>query len=287
MTIYDGSPGVDAPTLDDFSAMYGEGGNDILFSLHVGFVYIEGGTGDDHVGIIAAAGFGSFYGGDGNDFVVGHRLNDSLYGGDDNDLLAGGAYDATINGAQLTTSDTSGDDYLEGGAGVDGCYGFDGKDTIYGGDGNDRGTVSVLNFGALLVAKAGLFGGAGNDYIDGGRGNDWLDGGRGKDSLVGGLGKDVFDFNSIKDSKPGKADTIWDFSHAQHDRIDLSNIDAKTTKGGNQAFKFIGADAFHDKAGELRFKNGVLSGDVNGDGSADFQVKLADVSSLHDTDLIL
>jgi serralysin len=289
MSIYLGDDNANAPPLDYYTAMYGAGGNDVLLSAYAGAVYINGGPGADYCLVFNVGATAHFDGGDGNDFLMGEQVGDSLYGGNDDDLLAGVVPLTLVSQAELTSATPSGNDYLEGGAGTDGCYGFDGNDTIYGGDGNDAGIVVVLQLSGVAIGiKAGLFGGSGKDYVDGGRGNDWIDGGLGKDVLVGGLGKDVFDFNSIKDSHPGKkADTIRDFSHTEHDTIDLSDIDARTDKGGNQAFKFIGTDAFHHKAGELRFKSGVLSGDVNGDGSADFQVKLAGVSVLHDTDINL
>ncbi len=37
-------------------------------------------------------------------------------------------------------------------------------------------------------------------------------------------------------------------------------------------FLFIGATDFHSKPGELRYANHILSGDVIGDGKADFEV---------------
>ena len=250
MSIYLGDDNANTPPIDAYTAMYGAGGNDVLLSSYSGTVYINGGPGLDYCLLFDVTATAHFDGGDGNDFLIGERVGDSLYGGNDDDLLAGGVPETPVSLAELKPVASSGNDYLEGGAGADGCYGFDGNDTIYGGDGNDKGVVVVLlPSGTPIGVKAGLFGGAGNDYIDGGRGSDWIDGGRGKDSLVGGLGKDVFDFNSIKDSHPGKkADIIRDFSHAEGDTIDLSDIDARTDKGGNQTFKFIGTDAFHQKA---------------------------------------
>ena len=56
--------------------------------------------------------------------------------------------------------------------------------------------------------------------------------------------------------------------------IDLSAIDADTEAVGNQAFKFIGSEAFSGTAGELRLvdNNSVwtVEGDVDGDSLADF-----------------
>ena len=52
--------------------------------------------------------------------------------------------------------------------------------------------------------------------------------------LTGGLGRDVFDFNAIAESVKGNnRDVIADFNRSQHDRIDLTDIDAKTGVAGN------------------------------------------------------
>ena len=58
------------------------------------------------------------------------------------------------------------------------------------------------------------------------------------------------------------------------------DIDADTTSGGNQKFHFIKGQQFHDEAGELRFSGRTLQGDVNGDGKADFEIKVFGIGSL-------
>jgi len=108
--------------------------------------------------------------------------------------------------------------------------------------------------------------------------------------IWGGVGNDTFKYNSILESTNATGrDTIRDFQHSELDKIDLSAIDAnvKANKPGDQAFKFIGHTSFHDKAGELRFHNGKVQGDVNGDGHADFAVKLIGVASMHGIDFFL
>jgi hypothetical protein len=63
-------------------------------------------------------------------------------------------------------------------------------------------------------------------------------------------------------------------------------IDADTDgTAGNQAFKFIGATAFSGVDGQLRFAGGVLQGDVNGDRTADIEIRV--VGALARGDLIL
>lgn len=71
-------------------------------------------------------------------------------------------------------------------------------------------------------------------------------------------------------------DFIQDFSRAEGDRIDLSLIDAKAAIAGNQAFRFLGSNAFGGHAGELRFEvvtgGTLVMGDKNGDRNADFAI---------------
>jgi Ca2+-binding RTX toxin-like protein len=156
--------------------------------------------------------------------------------------------------------------------------------------GTDRNDVMSGNIGRdKLSGGAGddrLSGVGGNDHLSGGSGNDKLTGGAGADDLWGGSGADTFIFKSVKETTVSGAgrDTIFDFSTRQKDKIDLSAIDANTTKGGNQAFSFIGTKAFGGKAGKLRYEKAksdtYMHGDVNGDKIADFTIHLDDRVSL-------
>lgn len=147
--------------------------------------------------------------------------------------------------------------------------GGSGNDVLTGGAGNDR-----------------LVGGDGDDHLSGGAGNDVLRGGPGKDILVGGAGADTFQFGKATVGSTS-IDRISDFSHAQGDKIDLSEIDANLGKGGDQAFHYIAADAFSGTAGELRYQGGILSGDVDGDGHVDFAIELSNASKLVAADFLL
>lgn len=82
------------------------------------------------------------------------------------------------------------------------------------------------------------------------------------------------------------ADIIKDFRRGS-DHIDLRDIDANTKLTGNQAFTFIGKSAFHGKAGELRFADGMAAGDTNGDKIADFGIKVAGLSAMSKGDFYL
>ena len=139
-------------------------------------------------------------------------------------------------------------------------------------------------------------GGAGNDLLDGRGGDDILIGGLGKDQLAGRAGSDTFRFRSVDEiglGTPGTAssyDRIIDFTRGS-DKIDLSMIDAISGTAANDAFTFIGSANFSNKAGELRYASTsagtVLSGDVNGDGVADFDILLTNKVIPTVTDFLL
>jgi len=131
---------------------------------------------------------------------------------------------------------------------------------------------------------------AGNDILMGGDGNDVLIGGTGRDVLIGGAGNDHYVFNAVSDSPPGGGrDVIKDF--VAGDVIDVSGIDANTTVANDQAFTFIGSAAFTHTAGEMQARflggNTLVSGDVDGNGQADFQVVLSGHVTLQVSDFML
>ncbi len=111
--------------------------------------------------------------------------------------------------------------------------------------------------------------------IRGNNGEDLIRGNVGKDYLYGGSHRDWFDFDRWNDSVAGATrDRIFDFSRAQADKIDLRDIDANYYAAGNQVFIFIGSQAFHKRAGELRTSGSLTQGDVDGNGTADFEIQV-------------
>ena len=258
------------------SDYYGEEGNDTFFS--VGFNnYFNGGSGIDTI---------SYQSQDDDPDLDGLGVVIDLQDG--YAQTRGTRYEeklVSIENAEGTgVSDkiygSSAANTLWGGAGNDSLYGRNGNDKLYGDQGNDYLSGSNGN--------DRLYGGSGNDELSGGAGNDLLYGGTGRDYLTGGSGADTFVFTSLSDSRPGSArDVITDFSRGDGDYIDLRSIDADTSRSGNQAFDFIGTKGFSGEAGELRFKSGIVSGDVDGDGVADFQIKVDDFTKMYAGDFLL
>jgi Ca2+-binding RTX toxin-like protein len=135
-----------------------------------------------------------------------------------------------------------------------------------------------------------LTGGGGADELGGGRGADTLVGGGGADELTGNEGADTFLYSDVSDSGIGSADRIRDFAPGT-DKIHLSGIDADTGTAGNQAFSWIGGSAFSGTAGELRAErvrgDWQVSGDTDGDGTADFLILVSAPASLSAGDFVL
>jgi serralysin len=215
-----------------------------------------------------------------------------------------------------TITGTGGNDVLAGTAGNDAMYGLAGNDTYYvnqmgdkaheqAGQGIDT-VISTITYSLagqvvenLTLTGSGslngtgnslgntLIGNAGANILDGGSARDVINGKGGQDVLIGGAGNDTFVFDTASDAN---GDTINDFVHGA-DRISLTNIDANTRVAGDQAFAFIGAQAFHKVAGELRaYQSGgntYVAGDVNGDGAADFAIKALGAHSFAKADFLV
>ena len=237
-----------------------------------------------------------------DNFLVGNAAQNSLIGFDGNDLLAGGA----------------GNDYLDGGKGNDELEGGQGADTLIGGRGRDTLSYDtagdlVINLktksvsgdtadGDIISRFENVTGGSGDDrltgnnaanYLNGGAGNDKLTGGLGVDMLLGGVGRDKFIFKSIADSGLAqKRDIVEDFSHAEHDRINLRTIDASTSTPGNQAFTLV-RDSTFTAEGQVRVKQSgadtIVFVNTTGSGGAEMSIVLHNVNAalLVDGDFLL
>lgn len=264
-------------------AVFGEAGND-SYLVSDALTQIYEGVGDGIDTVRATTDFtlraemgeiekltllGSAQRGIGNDLantITGNDLGNSLSGLGGIDQIFGGIGDDTLDGGGAS-------DTMYGGAGDDVLIDALGVDFLYGDEGND------------FLSSAGN-----SDRLYGGDGEDTLLGGVGADLLYGGLDADTFEFRRTIESTTTQRDQISGFEN-NIDLIDLSRIDAVQGVPGNQSFSYIGAAAFSNLAGELRFylsgPHGRLAGDTNGDGIADFEVQLNAIATLSADSLIL
>ncbi len=150
-----------------------------------------------------------------------------------------------------------------------------GATLIVNGSSIPYGQVVGIDGRAELDGNLILIGGGGNDTLRAGGGSDVLIGGGGADSLAGYGGADTFRYDAASDSVAGREDLIGDFKSGL-DKIDLSRVDADTTTTGNQAFSWIGSNAFSNVAGQLRtYDSGGyrwIAGDTDGDGDGDIVI---------------
>ena len=277
--------------------------------------FLNGGSGDDvliggawHDDLLGEDGDDRLFGQSGDDFLYGYTGRDTLHGGEGDDYLNGEADDDRLFGdaGNDRIEASSGSDRIDGGAGSDGVeyYAAEGGVTVDLQAGTARESaggfldrlVSIENAAGSFFADVlrgsnaanRLIGDAGDDSLSGRGGDDFLAGGTGADRLEGGKGADLFVFAEVDAGR----DTIIDFKAAEGDRIDLSGIDANlTTPFDEDAFQFVGAAAFSGTAGELRVAAATggweVSGDVDGDGAADFTILVASPAPLAAGDFVL
>jgi serralysin len=255
--------------------LIGGDGNDIL----------DGGTGADD--LIGGNGNDILYVDNLNDYAVGGLGNDTVYTTLDKFIETNGSNVLSIENVAYIGSGNfyfmglSTDDTVTGGSHDDTIYGREGNDVLYGMDGND-----YLDGGGDLISNVDtLYGGAGDDILASSRATDVMTGGSGSDIFL-------FKFAAPTTIETLPVDIITDFNPAEGDKIDLSQIDAIPYTFGNDAFSFIGNNAFTDQAGQLRYEiDGTtthLLGDLNGDGIADVKIDLTHFTTpLMEHDLVL
>ncbi len=264
-----------------------------------GAFFIYGGKGDDH--LTGGAGVDVFFFAEDR-----YAVTDQVHGGAGNDIMVlRGNYDLVLDGSSIQDVETvtlmSGADTRFFAAGTDFNYSITtADDTVANGatmtfNGGALRATETLTFDGHLETDGNfrLFGGAGDDVITGGAGNDLIFGGLGTDTLTGGAGADTFRYQSAAESTTNGRDGIQDFGAG--DTIDLSRVDAISGTPGNDAFHFVDGGAFTGPghAGELIASNGgsgniwTVSGDVDGDGAADFQLLVVSDHAITASDFVL
>jgi Ca2+-binding RTX toxin-like protein len=270
-------------TLDGSSSIWGRG-NDLANVI----------TGND--------GSNKLYGMDGDDRLLGGGGNDRIEGGAGIDRMYGG-----IGNDTYIVTDSTDYAYEYAGEGIDlvlasvGCtlranvdrLTLTGTNAINGTGNADANVLTgngAANVLSGLLGNDKIFAGGGDDALSGGDGADILDGGAGRDRFFGGEGSDrfMFDDGDFAGITTATCDQIKDFSQADGDRIRLDAVDADSGAAGDQAFGFIGSEAFSGTAGELRFEqisgNTYVQGDTDGDGTADFWIRLDGLHALTSSD---
>jgi hypothetical protein len=286
-------------------AIEGRDGDDSL-NGGAGDDAISGGDGDDT--IVGGAGHDTIYGDSGHDtFLIDEAGKETIYGGRGQDeflvtsgfsaadrLDGEGGYDTLVLGQNMGSGFTFAAETITGIETIELLAGHSFRLTMNNGnvaagqtlkvDGHLLGVGDFLKFdgSAELDGHFELIGGAGADVLRGGAQKDELKGGGGLDALFGGLGNDRFIYADASESSATRSDTILDWNYG--DRIDLSALDGDPAAAGDQTLTFIAAGAFSGTAGELQVRDNGLNtfvrADLDGDGSADFAIKLSGVHSL-------
>lgn len=186
----------------------GDDGNDLIYG-GTGTDILNGGIGNDDFYVRGLEAIGdTFNGGTGTDEI---RLygnvtfdNAMTFNSVERIVMGGFTIFAENNGGfDLTGLTTSGTSDLQGQGGAETITGSNSRDTIRGNGGNDT-----------------LYGGANRDTLYGGAGDDTLYGDAGRDDLYGEGGADNFVLNGFG----GNRDNVRDFSIAEGDTIDLSDV---------------------------------------------------------------
>lgn len=276
---------------------------------------VVSGKGADRVALSGAARINGFIDlGAGADTVTGAAGHDFVRDGGGGDTVSLAGDDDDYYAVRTNLADPDGFDVIDGGAGKDSYYATAAPGAIsvnlddvahaainpLSAIGVGIGVDVITNFETVYGGDFGnvIYGSSAANFLGGGMGLDTLAGMGGADQLFGGDGADTFVYTATSDSGVTAAtrDTIFDFATGT-DKVDLSAIDANVTLFGDQAFTFIGANAFSKTPGELRetlisaadpSRAGVLmSGDVNGDGKADFSIMFAGYALVIGADVIL
>lgn len=257
-TIYGGDAGA--------NQMFGNDGSDRIYG-GTGNERIDGGSGNDS--LYGGSGADTIYAGSGNDFVNGDDGNDFVYGNyGDNQLNGNNGNDRIYGG--------TGNERIDGGSGDDSLYGGIGADTIYAGSGND---VINSDDGNDLV-----YGGSGANRINLGAGNDSFIAGTGKDIVAGSVGADEFIYNSVAQIGFGtERDVITDFVHGT-DHINLRALHAQFNTNGGLTGGGTASFYYSAPAGAAV---GLLIGDGDGNGVADWTLELTGAPVVTASDLYL
>jgi Ca2+-binding RTX toxin-like protein len=275
----------------------GKGDDTVVNAFEGGNVILLGKGNDSYVGtgFSSLGGLDGVDGGAGNDQFLLQTFQSAYHGGNDDDTFFSDGWQNNINGGsgidtisyQLRhQNDVIGGEGvtidLAAGAAQTGASRFETLTSIENAVGSERADLIGGTNDANILAGLG-----GNDGLHGFEGDDIIDGGQGADFMSGGGGADQFLYRSVADARASgvtafQVETIADFSGAEGDRIDLSLLQ------GSDSFTFNGAGAFSGRGhGEIRFADGFVQVDANGDGTADMIIEMTGVAAMANTDFLV
>ena len=282
---------------------------------------IRAGKGNDRIdsGGVDGSGVDRISGGMGDDSIDGGRGRNLLFGDAGDDTIRTAYGSGQIDGGRGTDTVNVGQGLVDLEKGIY-VGDFEGRYTLTSienveffsvfpglrvfGDEGDNQFRSQYSDGVMLDGRGGddlleggmgvdtLIGGTGDDRLFAAGGIDTLRGGDGFDTMRGGVDADTFIFGKGEfGTDAALSDRIGDFNSGQGDIIDLTRVDANSNARADQDFVFVGTAAFTGVAGELRYavdaEGALVSGDLNGDGAADFTIRLDGVTALTAADFVL
>jgi len=206
--------------------------------------------------------------------LIGSARSDRLLGNDSNNFLEGRDGNDTLTGR-------GGADTLDGGNGIDTAdfSNFSQALSIV----LSTGIVTVSGVSDTLISIENIIGGSSDDSIRGSSVANTITGGLGADIMTGNGAGDHFVFRTIAEIGVGlTADIITDLNRAAGDKIDLTQI----VLGGGDVFDYVESGPF-TAINQLRYENGVLSGETNGNGVADFEIRLQGFGATLDPDVLI
>jgi Ca2+-binding RTX toxin-like protein len=264
--------------------VYGGDGRDYITRVN-GSNLIYGGAGDDYVRAWAhGSERNTIHGEDGDDEVVILGGSHTIYGGAGDDVAF-----SSVN-LEDWGSGVAAPQLFYGGEGNDSFEGGGGS-TIYGGNGNDA--LSTFEGGRIIgnVASNHVYGGDGDDFLE----SYMWSASTAYNTMHPGLGKDRVEITGRRNpessttivyhsaeeigNSPETRDAIHGFIPGR-DKVDLSALGPALILTGDAPFAGIPGQLRYDPA------TGILSGDLDGDGVADFTLLFEGAPAITADDLI-
>jgi Ca2+-binding RTX toxin-like protein len=273
-------------------------GNDTVTNAFEGGNVILLGKGNDvyfGTGFSSLGGLDGVDGGAGNDQFVIQTLKSAYHGSGGKDVFFSDGWQNNINGGngsdtisyqERHLNNVVGDEGvtidLAAGAAQTGASRLETLTSIENAVGSELSDLIGGTSDANVLGRLG-----GNDALHGFDCDYVIHAGLGADFMSGGAGADHFVYRSADDARASgvtafAVEAIADFNGADGDRIDLSLMQ------GSDNFTFNDAGVFSGRGnGEIRFADGFVQIDADGDGTADMIIQMDGVTTMANTDFLI